>query len=82
MGEQREDFGGYDYATTFAYWRYTTKNPGDVRNSETRAEWFARCHQITVDEFAEIVRSRGAPIKPGRNLADKNRPHMGRGRRK
>ena len=54
----RDDFGGYDYQTTLAFFRYTIKNPTDVRNNETRAAWFTRCHDITCNDFKAIIKAR------------------------
>ena len=56
----RDDFNGFDYETTLKYFKYTRSNPQDVRNGETRGEWFKRCHGITGKEFAEIIKQKEA----------------------
>lgn len=55
---KREMFGPYDYDTTLAYFRYTLHDPEEVRNGETRGEWFARCHDISCNDFKQIVKAR------------------------
>lgn len=58
MSKLRNDFGGYTYANTLACFKFTLLDPNDIRNGETRSEWFIRVHKITGKEFAEIVRER------------------------
>ena len=74
---KRQDFGGYDFDTTLAYFKYIIRNPGDVRNGETRGEWFARCHDISGADFAEIMRARISEPEYRRIMATKNRPYVG-----
>ena len=73
----RDDFNGYSYETTLAYFKYTLKNPSDVRNDETRGDWFARCRGITGSEFAKIVRARESETEYRRIMDIKNRTDVG-----
>jgi len=70
-------FGGYSYETTLAYFKFTLRNPNDVRNGETRGEWFYRLHKITGGEFAQIVRSRESKAEFLRIMAIKDGINLG-----
>jgi len=53
----QNDFNGYTYENTLACFKFTMKNPNDVRNGETRGEWFVRVHGITGKEFMKITQN-------------------------
>lgn len=61
MSNDKDNFNGYSYASTLAFFKYTLRAPSDVRNGETRGDWFFRCHGITGKDFAEIIKQREKP---------------------
>lgn len=71
-------FNGFDYETTLAYFKYTMRNPTEVRNGETRGAWFERCHGITGKEFAKVVREVESEPEFCRIMGIENRTNMGR----
>lgn len=75
---ERKDFGGYDYECILAYFKYTLLNTDDVRNEETRQQWFERCHDVGLREFAEIVRKVESRAEFLRIMDIKKRADMGR----
>lgn len=75
---KREDFGGFSYETTLAYFKFTLLNTDDVRNEETRQQWFERCHEIELREFAKTVRAREPRAQFLRIMDIKNRADLGR----
>ena len=75
---ERNDFNGSSYSTTLEYFKFTLKNTDEVRNGETRRQWFERCHDIGLREFAKIVRAREPRTEFLRIMDIKNRSNLGR----
>lgn len=54
----KNNLNGRSYEAALADFKFTKKNPNDVRNGETRAEWFVRLYGVTGEEFVKIGRER------------------------
>ena len=71
MSSSEKEFGKYDFDTTLAFFKYTKENPTEIRNGETRGDWFTRCHGITGAEFAKIAKARLAERARNKKMTEK-----------